>query len=152
MNCVLPQNGMRFAAKWNAFCRKMEGVLPQNGKLFGPKWNVFWPKMECVLAQNGMCFGPKCNTIIRLTPWLCVYARLKERFHFQQSMTNDLQLWGQACSPLPYTLESNKQVLFLSVVFFGKICRLFSKIFVTLHPLLSEQYCYNKYILWISLC
>ena len=43
---VLPQNEMRFAAKRNAFCRKMEGVLPQNGKCFGPKWSAFWPKME----------------------------------------------------------------------------------------------------------
>ena len=24
MGCILPQNGTRFAAKWNAFCRKME--------------------------------------------------------------------------------------------------------------------------------
>jgi len=24
MECVLPQNGLCFAAKWNAFCRKME--------------------------------------------------------------------------------------------------------------------------------
>ena len=26
MESVLPQNGMRFAAKWNAFCRKMENA------------------------------------------------------------------------------------------------------------------------------
>ena len=24
LECILPQNGTRFAAKWNAFCRKME--------------------------------------------------------------------------------------------------------------------------------
>jgi len=24
MDCILPQNGKRFAAKWKAFCRKME--------------------------------------------------------------------------------------------------------------------------------
>ena len=30
---------MRFAAKWNAFCRKMEYVLPQNGMRFAAKWN-----------------------------------------------------------------------------------------------------------------
>ena len=66
MKCILPQNGLRFAAKWNAFCRKMEIVLPQNAKRlgttkrrFGPKWNAFWPKIERVLAQNGACFGPK---------------------------------------------------------------------------------------------
>jgi len=29
---ILRQNGLRFAAKWNAFCRKMENVLAQNGK------------------------------------------------------------------------------------------------------------------------
>ena len=34
---ILPQNGMRFAAKWNAFCRKMECVLPQNGKRLSTK-------------------------------------------------------------------------------------------------------------------
>ena len=56
---VLPQNEMHFAAKWNAFCRKMECVLPQNGKRFAAKWKAFWPKMESVLAQNGLCFGPK---------------------------------------------------------------------------------------------
>jgi len=28
---------MRFAAKWNAFCRKMECILPQNGMRFWPK-------------------------------------------------------------------------------------------------------------------
>jgi len=37
---------MRFAAKWNAFCRKMECVLPQNGMRFAAKWNAFWPKMD----------------------------------------------------------------------------------------------------------
>jgi len=34
---ILPQNGMRFAAKWNAFCRKMGSVLPQNGTRFAAK-------------------------------------------------------------------------------------------------------------------
>jgi len=43
MACVLPQNGLRFAAKWPAFCRKMVCVLPQNGLRFGPKWFVFAP-------------------------------------------------------------------------------------------------------------
>jgi len=37
---------MRFAAKWNAFCRKMECVLPQNGMRFAAKWNAFCRKME----------------------------------------------------------------------------------------------------------
>jgi len=32
MNCILPQNEFHFAAKWDAFCRKMGCVLPQNGK------------------------------------------------------------------------------------------------------------------------
>jgi len=30
MERVLRQNGLRFAAKWNAFCGKMENGLPQN--------------------------------------------------------------------------------------------------------------------------
>ena len=46
MESVLPQNGMRFAAKWKVFWPKMERVLAQNGARFGPKWNVFWPKMQ----------------------------------------------------------------------------------------------------------
>jgi len=28
--CILPQNGMHFAAKRNAFCRKIEIILAQN--------------------------------------------------------------------------------------------------------------------------
>ena len=52
MERVLPQNGTRFAAKWNAFYRKIVRVLAQNGLRFGPKWVAFWPKMSCVLAQN----------------------------------------------------------------------------------------------------
>ena len=34
---VLPQNEMHFAAKWKAFCRKIECVLPQNGTRFAAK-------------------------------------------------------------------------------------------------------------------
>ena len=63
MKCVLPQNGTRFAAKWNAFCRKMEIVWPkmervlaQNGMRFGPKWNAFWPKMENAYARDALPF------------------------------------------------------------------------------------------------
>jgi len=29
---------MHFAAKWVAFCGKMEGVLRQNGRRFAAKW------------------------------------------------------------------------------------------------------------------
>jgi len=57
MISILPQNGFHFAAKRNAFCRKMEFDLPQNISVlgqnrwcFGPKWFAFWPKME---KQNG---------------------------------------------------------------------------------------------------
>ena len=46
---------MRFAAKWNAFCRKMEYVLPQNGMRFAAKWNAFCRKME----RNGYAFALK---------------------------------------------------------------------------------------------
>ena len=53
---------MRFAAKWNAFCRKMESVLPQNGKRFAAKWNLIWPKTHFILAQNTNYFGPKRET------------------------------------------------------------------------------------------
>ena len=45
MASILPQNGMRFAAKWNAFWGKMDFVLAQNGLRFGPKRSAFWPKM-----------------------------------------------------------------------------------------------------------
>ena len=67
--CESRTSVLHFAAKWNAFCRKMECVLPQNGKrfaakwkMFGPKWSAFWPKMERVLAQNERRFGPKWKT------------------------------------------------------------------------------------------
>ena len=66
--CILPQNGLHFAAKWVAFCRKMDCVLPQNGKCFAAKWKMFWPKMERVLGQNGRRFGPKQEMIWAKTP------------------------------------------------------------------------------------
>ena len=31
-----------FGAKWSAFCRKIECVLPQNAVRFGAKRKVFW--------------------------------------------------------------------------------------------------------------
>jgi len=37
---ILPQNGLHFAAKWPAFCRKMDCILPQNGLRFAAKWKV----------------------------------------------------------------------------------------------------------------
>ena len=66
MDCILPQNGTRFAAKWIAFCRKMERVLDQNGTRFGPKWNAFWPKMGGVLAQNGKRLCTKRVAFVRV--------------------------------------------------------------------------------------
>ena len=71
MESVLPQNGLRFAAKWNAFCRKMEGVLPQNELRFGPKWKAFWPKMGCVLAQNGK------HLCTKRVAFVCVFTSMK---------------------------------------------------------------------------
>ena len=65
---------MRFAAKWNAFCRKMEsewpkikGVLAQNKRRFGPKWKAIWPKMEGDLAQNANYLSIKGGAFV------CVY-------------------------------------------------------------------------------
>ena len=58
---VLVPSRRRFAAKWVAFCRKMENVWPkmervlaQNGMRFGPKWEAFWPKMENAYAPNAL--------------------------------------------------------------------------------------------------
>ena len=74
MKCVLPQNGMRFAAKWVAFWPKMERVLAQNGSRFGPKQKAFWPKMENVYALNAL----RWYDFTCLKPWQIPY-NLQER-------------------------------------------------------------------------
>ena len=47
MECTLAQNGMYFAAKWNAFCGKMACVLRQNGTHFAAKWKTDCRKTLC---------------------------------------------------------------------------------------------------------
>ena len=44
---------------FGAICGKKECVLVQNGVRFASKWRAFWYKMECDLMLNGVRFGAK---------------------------------------------------------------------------------------------
>ena len=44
---------------FGAICGKTECVLMQNGVRFAAKWSAFWYKMAYVLIQNGVRFGAK---------------------------------------------------------------------------------------------
>ena len=93
---VLPHNEMHFAAKWVAFCRKMECILPQNGLHFAAKWVAFCRKMGCVLAQNGLHFGPKWsafwpkmeNDYPINSLYLCDFTAMKVISYYQARVKN----------------------------------------------------------------